>query len=361
MIAVLPGDGIGPEVIREAVAGMDAAACALGLELTFEQFPCGAAQYQRTGRQWGRGAFRACRRAEAVLFGAVGLPGVTLDDGRAAGADVLFGLRQGLYANVRPVKLMPGVRPLLGGRPSAVRPEDVNLVVVRENTEGLYAPFAPLLPKGPEARDVRTITLSASRRIIRHAFSLAAARNKRVTCVDKSNLLAGCVLFSQAFQDIATRHPQVKTDHLFIDAAMPALLRNPAAYDVLVTTNLFGDILSDLASVLGGGLGTAPSANLGTKRGMFEPVHGSAPDIAGKDTANPVGAVLSGAMLLEWLSRKGEWRYQVAGSLLEQAVRDVTSRGICTPDIGGTARCSEVGAAIVESVAANAKKMRDAR
>ena len=147
MIAVLPGDGIGPEVIREAVAGMDAAACALGLELTFEQFPCGAAQYQRTGRQWSRGALRACRRAEAVLFGAVGLPGVTLDDGRAAGADVLFGLRQGLYANVRPVKLMPGVRPLLGGRPSAVRPEDVNLVVVRETPRGSMRHSPPCSPR----------------------------------------------------------------------------------------------------------------------------------------------------------------------------------------------------------------------
>ncbi len=357
-IAVLPGDGIGQEVVGQALKALDAVSQSLEIPLETTLYSGGAQYYLETGKQWENDTFEQCRQADAILFGAVGLPGVYLEDGRPAGADVLFGLRKGLdlYANVRPVKLLPGVQHIFAGKKRVVWPQDaVDLVVVRENTEGLYTTDTPLVVKGHTRIDKRKITRKGSERIIRTAFELAVRRSHergdgtlaRVTCVDKKNLLAGCVLFNSVFERIAYLYSTVQTDHLHIDAATLAVLQDPGKYDVLVTTNLFGDILSDLTSVLGGGLGTAPSANIGDSHGMFEPVHGTAPTLAGKDLANPLGAILSAGMMLGWLGdRKHDWRFKLGASIIENAVADVTSRGIKTRDIGGRAKCSTVGDAV---------------
>ena len=370
-IAVVAGDGIGPEVVGQALKALDAVSVALGLGLAHKEYLAGASLYKAKGKQWATGAFERCRKADAVLFGAVGLPGVLLPDGRPAGADVLFGLRKGLdlYANIRPVRLLPGVAHVISGERLLVwRPEEVDLVIVRENTEGLYSADAQLRPKGDATVDLRRISRRGSERIIRAAFELAVRRSSarakdasaKVTCVDKSNLLAGCVLFNRVFGDVAQKYPSVRTDHLHIDAATLALLRSPESYDVLVTTNLFGDILSDMASMLGGGLGTAPSANIGAKHAMFEPVHGTAPDIAGKDVANPVGAMLSAGMMLDWLGdRRRDWLFKLGASLIERAVADATAQGVRTRDIGGTARCSEVGDAVAARIGNLALRMRE--
>ncbi|MEM2157371.1 MAG: isocitrate/isopropylmalate dehydrogenase family protein [Candidatus Jordarchaeales archaeon] len=365
-IAVLPGDGVGREVVPEAVKVLDAAAGAIGgFELEYIEVPCGGVYYLETGKEWPDDAFDTCRKADAVLFGAVGWPKAVLPDGQLAGIRILLDLRFGLdlYANVRPARLYEGVEPLAPGK------DKVDFVVVRENTEDLYAPIRGILDRGgveDAAVDVRILTRKGCERIIDYAFKLCLSRSgapadgkRRVTCVDKSNVLDGCRFFRKIFDEVAAKYPSVERDYVYVDAMTQWMIRSPEHYDVVVTTNMFGDILSDLSSVLIGGMGMAPSGNIGDRHAMFEPVHGTAPDIAGKNVANPIGSILSAKMMLEWLAqRNGDSSCSKAAQLIEQGVAEILAEGkVRTPDLckGKYAnvkpsRTSEVGDAIAKKI-----------
>ncbi|MFW9770340.1 MAG: isocitrate/isopropylmalate dehydrogenase family protein [Candidatus Thorarchaeota archaeon] len=316
-IAVLPGDGIGREVIPEAIKVLREASTITGLQLDIHEFECGGQYYLEHEREWSEEAEDFTKKeADAILLGGIGGTDqagnvVRLHDGNLAGYNIVIGLRQDLdlYANVRPVKLYHGVPTPLANK----RPEDIDMVIVRENTEGLYTPVRGRVSDSDRelAFDLRLITAKGSERVARYAFNLAMKRNgapvdkqKRVTCVDKSNLLAGCKLFRESFDKVSTEFKEVSKDYAYVDAWTLLALKQPEFYDVVVAPNAFGDIISDLGGAIQGGLGVAPSGNIGEKHGMFEPVHGSAPDIAGTYQANPIAAILSTAMMLEWLGTK---------------------------------------------------------
>jgi 3-isopropylmalate dehydrogenase len=364
-IVLLPGDGTGPEVMREAVKVLRVVEDRFGVDFDLLPYPCGGQYYLDTGKEWPDGAYESCKSADAILLGAVGLPEARLPGGDLAGAGVVFGLRFGLdlYANVRPVKLYPGVRHRIHDAFKQVwEPGQVDLVIVRENTEGLYTPTRGTLERGGVAElavDARIVTRKGAERVIRYAFELAMGRQgapkdgrKRVTCVDKSNVTAGCQLFRSIFDEVATRYPDVERDYAYVDAFAQWVVRGPEAYDVAVTTNVFGDIVTDLASVLQGGMGMAAGGNVGDDHGMFEPIHGSAPKHAGKDKVNPTAMVLATHMMLEWLGvRKGDGNLRAAAAAVEAAIVAVLKEGKrVTYDLGGPAKCSEMGDAIVREL-----------
>ena len=343
-IAVLPGDGVGREVIPEALKVLDSAAEAVGgLDFDYVEVPCGGKYYLKTGLEWPDDGFETCRGADAILFGAVGWPKAVLPSGQLAGIGILLDLRFGLdlYANVRPAKLYDGVECFVKGKEAG----DVDFVIVRENTEGLYAPIKGSLERGGKrevAVDVRVLTRKGCERVIDYAFRLCLSRRgaavdgkRRVTCVDKSNVLEGCRFFRKVFDEVAEKYGSVEKDYVYVDAMTQWMIRTPERYDVIVTTNMFGDILSDLSSVLIGGMGMAPSGNVGDEHAMFEPVHGSAPDIAGREVANPIGAILSAKMMLEWLAQKHkDEACRKAAEAIERGVADVLADGkIRTQDL----------------------------
>lgn len=368
-IVALPGDGVGPEVIAEARRVLEALSRTEGFELAWTEFPCGGKYWKETGREWPVEAYPACKEADAVLHGAVGWPGAVKPDGEVAGGGVLFGLRLGLdlYANVRPCKLYPGVRHRIsGGFRTVWDPATVDMVLVRENTEGEYVPIKGYLERAESrelAIDVRVITRKGALRVIEKAFELAQARKAsggrgKVTCVDKSNVLAGCRLFRACFEEVGARYPGIARATMYIDAFCHALVRAPEDFDVVVLTNLQGDVATDLAAALQGGMGMAASANLGDRHAMFEPVHGSAPDIAGTGRANPLAAVDSARLLLEHQATRepgGPWG--AAARRLERAVAAVLEEGKAIPaDLGGTASCRQVGEAIVARLAPSGER-----
>ncbi|MHA1943540.1 MAG: isocitrate/isopropylmalate dehydrogenase family protein [Candidatus Thorarchaeota archaeon] len=341
-IAVLPGDGIGREVIPEAVKVLNEAASVItGLNLEIHEFECGGQYYLKHGREWSEEAEDFTKNeADAILLGGIGAMDpsgnvVRLSDGNLAGYSIVIGLRQELelYANVRPVKLYDGVPTPLANK----GPHEINMVIVRENTEGLYVPVRGRIsePDRNLAFDLRLITAEGSERIARYAFELAMNRDgapvdgiKRVTCVDKSNLLAGCKLFRESFNKVSSEFKEVSKDYAYVDAWTLLALRKPEFYDVVVAPNAFGDIISDLGGAIQGGLGVAPSGNIGEKHGMFEPVHGSAPDIAGTGKANPIAAILSVAMMFEWLGNKASDQNAIeAAKLIRHAVEEVLHEG----------------------------------
>lgn len=356
----LPGDGIGPEVMTHALRALKVLGDEYSLEMRVIETQCGSAYFRKTGMEWPEGTLDMCRESDAILLGAVGIPGVVLGNGETPSSKVIFGLRRGLdlYANVRPVKLYQNVMHEVSGRFRRIW-EEIDFVIVRENTEGAYVPNKEKPWAGDQNErvvDNRMITRKASERIAKFAFELSGKRNgapvdgrKRVTCVDKSNVLAGCKLFRRVFDEAAAHYPGIERDYAYVDAFTQWLLRKPGFYDVVVTTNLFGDILSDLAATLQGGMGMAPSGNFGKNHAMFEPVHGSAPDIAGKDTANPIAMLLSTKMMLEWLGeRKNDDALLKCALDIESAVVGVLKDGaILTPDLGGKSTCTEVGQEII--------------
>lgn len=356
-----PGDGIGPEVMTHALKALKALGEKHSVQLKVIETQCGSGYFKKTGREWPEGALDICKEADAIILGAVGIPGVVMPDGKTPSSKVIFGLRLGLdlYANVRPVKLYPNVKHDVSGHFRRIW-DSVDFVIVRENTEGAYAPVSGNLEVGNQKErrvDNRLITRKGSERIARFAFGLARTRNgspldgkRRVTCVDKSNVLAGCRLFRGVFDEVATHYPGIERDYAYIDAITQWLVRRPGFYDVVVTTNLFGDILSDLAATLQGGMGMAPSANIGDKHAMFEPVHGSAPDIAGKDVANPIAMLLSTKMMLEWLGeRKNDEALLECATDIESAVVKVLNEGdVLTPDLGGKSSCTDLGQEITK-------------
>jgi isocitrate/isopropylmalate dehydrogenase len=348
-IVLLPGDGIGIEVAGEARALLELVAARLGVGLDLEEIPCGGAYYLKDGRRdWPEGSEERCAAADAILLGAVGWPApdgsgpVTMSGGRMAGYSAVIGNRVllDLYANVRPVRLYPGVQHLISGQARQVwAPDKVDLVIVRENTEGLYAGMGGTLRTGgvaTVATDTRLITRAASERVIRVAFELARSRGrgaprdrvKRVTCIVKNNVLEGCRLFTEVFREVGAGYPDVELEIAIVDAFTQWLVTQPERYDVCVTTNMFGDIVTDLAAVLQGGMGMAVGCNLGDQHAMFEPIHGSAPPLAGKDRANPMAMLLAAGEMLAWLGRRhADPRLERAGRAVDDAVAEVCARG----------------------------------
>ena len=334
-ICVLPGDGIGVDVIEATLPVLDKVQ--QGFSLRFETYPAGAQHYRRTGDALPEATFAAAKAADAVLFGAMGWPDIRYADGTEIAPQLDLRFRLELYAGVRPARAIPGI-PLPLADPRA---REIDLVVVRESTEGLFASRGKGVVEGDrEARDTMVITRRGSERVHEFAFRLAARRKKRtVTCVDKANVFASMAFFRRVFDEVAARHPEVHARHHYIDAAALDLVRKPWAFDVMVTENMFGDILSDQAAALIGGMGMAPSGDIGDAHAVFQPCHGSAPDIHGEGRANPTACILSGAMMLEWLaSRSGNEALASAARRIERAIDEVFSSGAVVPfEFGGGA------------------------
>jgi 3-isopropylmalate dehydrogenase len=314
-IAVIPGDGIGPEIVGVTLQILKQVAELEGISLELIEYEAGAAAYQKYGNALPPETMAACREADAIFKGPTGLPHVRLPDGTEAG--VLGGrFRNGLdlYVNLRPIKLYPNVPTALANR----QPGDIDWVMVRENTEGLYASRGNgvVANTGQAATDTLMITRLGTERIVRFAFEEARRRNgkKRVACVDKSNVLRSFAFFRQIFKEIAGAYPDIEPDYLYVDAAAQALVLEPDRFDVIVTENLFGDILSDLGGATVGGIGVCAGANIGDTAAYFEPIHGSAPALAGQGKANPLSAILAGKLMFHYLGEFG------AAARLEQAV-----------------------------------------
>jgi isocitrate/isopropylmalate dehydrogenase len=369
-IVALPGDGIGPEVLSCALRVLNQAGQLFGIDFQVEEIPCGGHYYVEHEVEWADGSFEKCEAADAVLLGAVGhevegkpvftKPGKPYPEPQLAGfAQVILNRQKlGLYANVRPVKLYPGVKHKIHGELKQVWEADkVDYVVIRENTEDAYTGETNVIPDG-RVTPIR-ITHGATERVVRYAFNLARRRAKqnKVTCVDKSNIIGAHRFFREVFREVGTREfPDLKLDYAYVDAFCQWQIRNPEWYDVVVGPNLVGDIVSDNGATTAGGLGLVVGGNIGDEHAMFEPIHGSAPKHAGKDKANPMAAILSVQMMLDWLgARQSDEKLQTAAEKLEAAVAAVLSEGkTLTYDLIGEAkasRCSEVGAAVEERLA----------
>lgn len=346
-IAVLPGDGIGVDVTREAVRVLQAVEKDLaGVTFAFKEHSVGADEYLRSGNPLPPAALEACARADAVLLGAMGLPHVRWPDGKEMTPQIDLRERFQLYCGLRPIRLYHAQdSPLKLGNssrsPGADRSssEDgpascIDLLIVRESTEGLFsARLSKSDPAQGEVCDVMRITRAGVERVCRAAFRQAMKRRKHCTLVDKANVLPSMVFFRSVFDEVAREFPEVKTDHVYVDAAALYLVRRPHTFDVLVTENMFGDILSDLAAGLIGGMGMAPSADIGDHAAVFQPAHGTAPDIAGQGIANPVAAILSAALMLEWFNHAETAR---AAERIRRAVESVLANPAHrTPDLGG--------------------------
>jgi len=355
-IITIDGDGIGPEVNQSAVAVLREAC---GARLRFFAQPGGAAHYMRSGQVLPEDTFAACRGAHAILHGAAGLPGITYPDGTEVGNELHLQLRArlDLFANVRPIRLLRGVRsPLRDAQPGRI-----DYVIVRENTEGLYASRgAGVNLRGEVVTDTLMVTRKGVERVARFAFELARQRHgaprdgrRRVTVCDKANILRSYAFFRAVFDEVGAAYPDIERDHVYADAITVHMLKKPDFYDVIVAENLFGDIISDLGAGTVGGLGIAPSAELGSAHGLFQGAHGSAPDIAGQDLASPVATILSGAMMLRWLAeRHADDSLRSAAERVEQAVEAVLEHGEAVPrDLGGQARCSEMTDAVCRRLA----------
>lgn len=346
-IASIPGDGIGKEVAPEGVRVLEAAARKAGFHLDWHHFPWSCEYYRETGRMMPEVGLEKLRGFDAIFLGAVGFPGVP-DHISLWG--LLIPIRRAFeqYANVRPVRLMPGLRSPLRDREVG----DIDFVIVRENNEGEYSSIGGRIFEGTAHEVVSQQSVFTRRgvdRILRYAFQLAQKREKkRITSATKSNGITITMPFwDERFKAIGDEFPGIKTNQFHIDILAAHFVLHPDWFDVVVGSNLFGDILSDLGPACTGTIGIAPSANLNPERAypsMFEPVHGSAPDIAGKQIANPIGQIWSGAMMLEHLGEAD------AASAVLRAIEKVLAKGPRTADIGGTARTDEVGKAIAEAV-----------
>jgi 3-isopropylmalate dehydrogenase len=334
-IAVLPGDGIGPDVTYATLEVLKA----LALPFEYTEYVCGAGAFLNQGDPLPKSTLEACRNADAILLGAMGIPGIRWPDGREMAPQVDIREELQLYAGIRPIKLYhPRLSPL--------KKAEIDYVLVRESTEGLFS--TRLRPRDLNAdavRDEMLVTRHGSERLFHASFQLARKRRKHVTLVDKANVLPSMAFFRQVFFEIAQQYPDVETSVVYVDACALYLVTHPHRYDVLVTENMFGDILSDLAAATIGGMGLAPSGDIGDQHAVFQPSHGSAPDIAGKGIANPLATILSGGMMCEWLG------YPDANRKIEAAVSHVLcNRQNLTPDLGGTATTREITQAVLAAL-----------
>jgi len=345
-IVLLPGDGIGPEVVRAARVVLETAAKQDGLELTFDARLVGGAAIDATGSALPDETLQACQHADAVLLGAVGGPKWDDPTAKVRPEQGLLGLRRalGLYANLRPVRPHPA---LASASPlKNERLDGVDLIFVRELTGGLYfgKRGREKIDGGERAFDTLEYTDGEVRRVVRLAFRLASERKKKVTSIDKANVLESSRLWRQTANAVAAEFPSVTLEHQLVDSAAMRLVTTPAQYDVVVTENMFGDILTDEAAVLAGSLGLLPSASLGDGRvGLYEPIHGSAPDIANRGIANPLGTIASAALLC-----RHSLGAAATAARIERAVDRVLTDGLRTADLGGALGTDELTRAVVE-------------
>lgn len=356
-IAVIPGDGIGADVTDAALAVADAACAACGVSLNRAPIHAGAAYYARHGRDIAPGGEEAAAAADAIFLGAIGLPAVRAADGTEISPHLRLREQLGLYAGVRPVRAYPNsVRRLADERAA-----NINLVIVRESTEGLFWTAAthnrnPVANDG-EVQEIMRITRATTEKLHDFSFRLAQKRRRRggsglLTCVDKANVFRSMAFFRAIFDERRAHFPDVPVDYNYVDAQALDMVRRPWDFDVLVMENIFGDILSDLGGGLVGGMGMAPCAEIGDAHGLFQPAHGSAPDIAGKDAANPLAAILSAAMMLDYLGEKfGDRRAEDAALLMEDAAqRGFARRQLRPMELGGDMGTAEIAAAFLELV-----------
>ena len=346
-IAVIPGDGIGNEVVPEGLRVLEAAGKKYNIRFRWDTFPWSCEYYKKTGQMMPDDGLSQIRHHDAIFLGAVGYPGVP-DHVSLWG--LLIPIRRDFdqYANIRPVRLMPGIRSPLAGRSLG----DIDFIVVRENTEGEYSSIGGRIYSGTERETViqqNVFTRVGVDRILKYAFDLASRRSKKhLTSATKSNGISiSMPYWDERFRTMAANYPDIRIDQFHIDILAAHFVQHPDWFDVVVGSNLFGDILSDLGPACTGTIGIAPSANLNPERkypSMFEPVHGSAPDIYGKKIANPIGQIWSGAMMLEHLGHTD------AAAAIVTAIEHVLVDGPRTPDIGGKAKTQDLGMAIAEAI-----------
>ncbi len=354
-IALLPGDGIGPEVMDATVAVMrHIASGTSGLDMELTSHEAGATLYRQQGVALPDDVLADCLDADAVLLAAIGLPDVRKPDGTEVQPDMMVGLRRALdlHSAVRPVKLYPGVDGPLKNTESGI-----DFVIVRENLEGLFSSYGGGAVVGDTvATDTLVVTREGTQKVVDFAFKLAERRNgrpvdgqRKVTCVDKANVFRSFAFFRKVFEDVAVEYPEVASESCYVDAMSLYMVQNPSDFDVLVMENQFGDILSDLGAGIVGGLGLAPSAEVGDQHALFQPSHGSAPQIAGKNVANPLATILSAAMMFDWLGDRHQDQAALdASRRIEQSVTALlTERKCCTADQGGDAGTSDVGDALI--------------
>jgi 3-isopropylmalate dehydrogenase len=354
-IAVLPGDGIGPEVMEPCRCVLEAALGKVGgMALRLTDHPAGAGHYRDKGEALPGATIEACRQADAVLLAAMGLPDVRMPDGTEITPQIDLRIILGLFAGVRPVRSIPGLPGVL----SDPRAGALDFVLIRESTEGLFATKG----KGAVVNDVcatetLVITRATSERLFDFAFALARRRRAqgrpgRVTLVDKANVFSAFAFMRRIFDERAAKNPDLSVSHAYVDATALDMVRRPWTFDVLVTENMFGDILSDLGAGLIGGMGMAPSADIGDQHAVFQPCHGTAPDIVGQGKANPTAMFLSAAMMLDWLADKHTCaEARTAAQLIEAAVsRAYISQRLKPFELGGPDGTSAIASAVVDAI-----------
>jgi 3-isopropylmalate dehydrogenase len=354
-LAMMPGEGIGIEVMQAATLVLDAVEHRFGLSFRQEEIPGGAHHYRETGKILPEGGLERAGEADAILFGAMGWPDIRFADGTEIAPQLDIRMAYGLFAGVRPIRAIPGVPAVL----THPRAKDIDLVIVRESTEGMFASRGKgVIVEDREASDTQVITRATTEKLTEFCCRLARRRRQRrgtpgrVTLVDKANVFRSFAFMRQVFYEAATRHPDIEAAHHYVDAMALDLVRRPWDFDVLPMENLFGDILSDLGAGLVGGMGYAPSADIGDRHAMFQPSHGTAPDIAGKGIANPTAMILSAAMMLDWL---GETRSSQAAGDAARAVENAVDHvfgtmGLRAYDAGGRDGTTEIGATVADLV-----------
>jgi 3-isopropylmalate dehydrogenase len=352
-IAVLPGDGIGPEVMRPTLDILRRIEeTTPSLAFRFSEGAAGAGHYKDTGKSMPDTTVKLAEDADAILLGACGLPSVRYPDNTEIMPQVELRFIFDLYAGVRPARLIPGV-------PSPIvdaHSHGIDFVLIRESTEGLFASMGKGVVTRDDARETLVITRKTSTRLFDFSLRLAERRKKRgrpgvLTCVDKANAFKAYAFFRSIFDERAKAVPQIKTDHIYVDACAAMMVRRPWDFDVMVTENIFGDILSDLAAGLIGGLGIAPSADIGDKHAVFQPCHGTAPDIMGQGKANPTAMILSAAMMLDWLGDKHDHQPAAEAALrIERAVDAAYAGGLKPMEYGGTDGTAAIARAIMTAL-----------
>lgn len=352
-VAVMPGDGIGVEVTDAAMGVLEKLQRRHGLGLSTETLQAGAFVYQETGTAMSEAVFERAAKADAILLSAMGWPGIRYPDGTEIAPQLDLRFRLGLYAGVRPIRAIPGV-PLALAHPRA---KDIDLVILRESTEGLFhARGRGVVIEDREARDTMVITRATTERLTRFAFRLAERRAQRlgrkqaVTLVDKANVFTSMAFMRKVFLETAKAFPAIPAGTHYIDAMALDLVRRPWDFDVLPMENMYGDIMSDLGAGLVGGMGYAPSADVGDDHAVFQPSHGTGPDIAGKGVANPTAMLLSAAMMLDWLGSRGAGQaWSDAAGELEGAVDRAFAAGLRTAEFGGVGTL-EVAKAVADHI-----------
>jgi 3-isopropylmalate dehydrogenase len=352
-IAVLPGDGIGPEVMRPALEILErVAATTPSLGFRFTETPAGAGHYKETGKSMPESTIKLAEEADAILLGACGLPSVRYPDNTEIMPQVELRFIFDLYAGVRPARLVPGVpSPIVGAQEHGI-----DFVLIRESTEGLFASMGKGVVTDNEARETLVVTRKTSERLFDFSLRLAERRKKRgrpgrLTLVDKANVFKAFNWQREIFDARSAKFPDVATDKLYVDACAAMMVRRPWDFDVMVMENMFGDILSDLAAGLVGGLGMAPSADIGDSHAVFQPCHGTAPDIMGQGKANPTAMILSAAMMLDWLAEKHDHPPAAEAALrIERAVDKAYADGVKPMEFGGPDGTAAIAGAVMKAL-----------